>query len=933
MPSPQQAMAPVETQLRQACAELESRLLDGEDLRAESILARFPAVAADEEAALDLIYSEFVVRQRRGEHPAETDWYRRFPEKQEQLRRLFRFHALLAADLSSPSTNVSRHTPPGFPQAFQAPPGRLGQYELFEEIGRGGMGVVYRARQRGLERSVALKLILSGELAAPEEVARFRTEALAAASLQHPNLIQVYEVGEDQGQHFLALEFVDGPSLEKHLAATPAALDETVQLVETLSHAMHHAHERGIIHRDLKPANILLSQSSGAGDWGVETENQGLQQSGPANPPNCSRPLSQASIYHSQSLIPKITDFGLAKRFQAEGGPTHTNALVGTPSYMAPEQTQQGKGEISPATDVYALGAVLYECLTGRPPFKGESAVDTLLQVRNREPVAPRQLRPNLPRDLETICLKCLAKEPQRRYRSALALAEDLARWRDGRPILARPTPVWERALKWVRRHPAVAGLIAVSVAAVAILAAGLLWRTQEQARELAQTQFEWERAEASLRIARAEWDRAETNLRTGGQLVDGFLEHLGTTGITHIPGLDLLVNNLLEQALHFRKGFLHQRGDDPALREQVARAYQQVSYLQLLLGRQEEADRTLSESVAYYEKLMEEHPEDRDYKQRLTASLHNRADVLLKLPGRAKEATALLQRAIETQKSLANADTAERRYRLDLARHYHGMGGLFHQQKEFPTAEQYYRLALDLRKQLLREDAESPDFQYQVALSYLEMARLRRELADHQRSRERLKEADAQYEEALRLLEPLTLRPPTRPEFREALGRALTNRGNLLKDLQSPLALGSYLRALELRTRLAEDYRERPLYRHQLAITLLQLGDLYFKSGKIAEGERSLREGLKYRLALADIYTKMVDNHNELGKTAHLLADLLHRRGRAAEAWPLVQLAVTHQKLAVQASPRQDWADLLTRHSRFQRVLLERALLRTTGI
>jgi eukaryotic-like serine/threonine-protein kinase len=313
------------------------------------------------------------------------------------------------------------------PETAAAVPG----YEILGELGRGGMGVVYQARQRALGRVVALKMIRAGIDPGPEHLARFRTEAEAVARLQHPNIVQIFEVGEADGRPYLVLEYVDGGSLRQRLAGTPLPARRVAALVATIASAVEHAHNKGVVHRDLKPANVLLTADG----------------------------------------TPKVTDFGLAKLLAGPGtGHTPSGAILGTPSYMAPEQAT-GKGkEVGPAADVYALGAILYEGLTGRPPFTGETDVETLLQVAFEEVLPPGRLQPRLPRDLETICLKCLDKKPARRYATAGDLADDLGRFQDGKPIKARPTPFWERGLKAARRRPALTALVAVSVLAAVLL-------------------------------------------------------------------------------------------------------------------------------------------------------------------------------------------------------------------------------------------------------------------------------------------------------------------------------------------------------------------------------------------------------------------------------------------------------------------------------
>jgi formylglycine-generating enzyme required for sulfatase activity len=303
-------------------------------------------------------------------------------------------------------------------------------YTVLGELGRGGMGVVYQARQNGLNRIVALKMILAGAHADEKDLARFRSEAEAVAVLEHPNIVQIHEIGEQDGRPYFSLEFVAGGNLEAKLANRPQAPLWSAGMVETLARTVHVTHQHGIIHRDLKPANVLLTRDG----------------------------------------TPKITDFGLCKRLEGGTVRTATNQVVGTPYYMAPEQAKARRDAIGPAIDVYALGVILYEMLTGRPPFVAETPIDTLLLVLAADPVPPRRLQPKVPRDLEIICLKCMHKEPRKRYASAAALADDLHRFLNREPILARPAPAWERAWKWARRRPTAAAVLGVWI----LVAAGV---------------------------------------------------------------------------------------------------------------------------------------------------------------------------------------------------------------------------------------------------------------------------------------------------------------------------------------------------------------------------------------------------------------------------------------------------------------------------
>jgi len=354
----------------------------------------------------------------------------------------------------------------------------FGDYELLSEIARGGMGVVYKARQLSLNRVVAVKLLQFGRLAGDQFKSRFRAEAEAAASLQHPNIVAIHEVGEHEGQQYFSMDYVDGADLAEMVREKPLPPRRAAGHVETIARAIHYAHQRGVLHRDLKPSNILMD------------------------------PGGQ----------PRITDFGLAKRLEFDSHITVTGQILGTPHYMPPEQAEGKRGEISTASDVYSLGAILYHLLTGRPPFIADSFEAVLAQLLHREPVRPRLLNPGIPRDLETICLKCLSKEPHRRYATAQALAEDLGHWRKGEPICARPVGAAERLVRWCRRKPALATLaVTLHVVAGAGLA-GVLWqwrRAEQHAISERSQRLRAEQAVTSLELQRAEdlLDQNETTM------------------------------------------------------------------------------------------------------------------------------------------------------------------------------------------------------------------------------------------------------------------------------------------------------------------------------------------------------------------------------------------------------------------------------------
>jgi WD40 repeat protein/serine/threonine protein kinase len=435
-------------------------------------------------------------------HPDETD--------PDLLRRL-------AGSWPQSWTSVPRaHCAAAF-APFSCPPG----YEIFEEIGRGGVGVVYKARHVGLDRVVALKVLVAGEHAGAEERARFRSEAEAAARLQHPNIVQIFDIGEHAGRPFLALEFVEGRVLTAGSSGRPWPPQAAAQIVETLARAIQYAHEKGVVHRDLKPGNILLRSQLRVPSSAAQAQHSH------AEPRTVGPELGE----------PKITDFGLAKLLDRPGQ-TETGHILGTPSYMAPEQARgQGKA-IGPATDLYALGAILYELLTGRPPFQGVTSVDTVVQVLHEDPVPPRRLQPKVPRDLETVCLKCLHKEPARRFASAGELADDLRRFLDGRPVRARRIGPTMQAWRWCRRNPALAGLAAALVVGVAAGFGGVIWglvRTerawQQEARARVEEARNRNQAELALyynRVALAEREWLANNVARAEYLLDRCLPEKG---------------------------------------------------------------------------------------------------------------------------------------------------------------------------------------------------------------------------------------------------------------------------------------------------------------------------------------------------------------------------------------------------------------------
>jgi serine/threonine-protein kinase len=393
-------------------------------------------VTSPDDPHLADLLDDYLSRLQGGERPDRAALLTEHPELAASLKCLEALDGLVPlaasdfAGLSDGMTDVlpvapDDSLPDGAETVSYSLPRDFGPYFLLEEVGRGGMGVVYKARQKALDRIVAVKMILPTHLASPEHIRRFQVEALAAARVRHSNITQIHDVGQHHGQHYFAMEHIAGESLAQRIArpangtdaAPPLSFDDIARLLTTIARAVDHLHAHGIVHRDLKPSNILL-----------DSDGQ-----------------------------PYVTDFGLAKVFVPGSEATATGVIAGTPSYMAPEQASGRSAEIGPAADIYSLGAILYELLTGGPPFHRESPLDTLLDILGREPRYPRQVNPRVPRGLELICLKCLAKSPAERYASAAALADDLERFARNEPLAVRPPDVIQRVTQWTRRRPALA--------------------------------------------------------------------------------------------------------------------------------------------------------------------------------------------------------------------------------------------------------------------------------------------------------------------------------------------------------------------------------------------------------------------------------------------------------------------------------------------
>jgi tetratricopeptide (TPR) repeat protein len=722
------------------------------------------------------------------------------------------------ADQVVPDLAVTLHLPEGGRRRAMDDPPPIAGYEILSELGRGGMGVVYHARQASLGREVALKIILAGAHAGRDERARFRVEAETAARLKHPHIVPIYEIGEQGQLPYLALEFVEGGSLAQAIAARPLAPEQAAVMVETLARAMNYVHERGVVHRDLKPANVLLTADG----------------------------------------IPKITDFGLAKWLDGPSGhATQTGAVLGTPSYMAPEQAQGQSTLIGPATDVYALGAMLYEMVTGRPPFHAATSQETVQQLLTEEPLPPSRLQPRIPRDLETICLKCLQKLPARRYADAGALADDLRLFMDKKPIRARPTPSWERAAKWARRRPAVALLAGVSVAAVlAIAIMGLAYNARLQ----------------------RERDTARANFQMALDAVDRFYNQVSESTLFNTPRMEPLRRQLLETAQEFYERFVRDRANDPEARVQLGRTYQRLGQLTRQTKSKTEAIEFMTQAIAMQEPLVRAHPDNSEYMSDLAISQANLGG-LLGETGRMDRAAEQFRKTIPLWEALVGRNPSHGAYRQHLGHTWYSLGEVCRFAARNDEARQAHARSRSVLEELVRSEPQVADHRKELALTINAQAALAFNAGA-------LAEAAKSFGEALALREVLAREFPDRHALQSDLAAshanlAIVSRTN--NDLDRAETFNN--NALDIFRRLAREHPGISNYQYDQGGPYQELGIIYFHKNDRKHAEQSLREAVTIRAAVAHDRPEVVLYQSGLARTYIDLGELCIETGQPDEA------------------------------------------------
>ncbi len=728
-----------------------------------------------------------------------------------------------ALQAAGPWDKTVLRSEPAVPSGHEAAvPREVAGYEILGILGRGAMGVVYKARQRGLKRLVALKMILSGGHAGEGELARFRIEAEAVARLHHPNIVQIYEVGEENGLPFFSLELVEGDSLARKIAGTPQPPREAAQLLYLLARAMHCAHEKGIVHRDLKPANILMT---------LDGE-------------------------------PKITDFGLAKRLEEDAGQTHSGIIMGTPGYMPPEQADGRADQIGPASDVYSLGAILYELMTGRVPLRAPTLRETLAQVRDQEPVAPTQLQPKVPRDLETICLKCLQKDPRRRYASAGSLAEDLRRFLAHEPIQARPVTRVERAWRWCRRNP-LGAAVALLVVAWACTMSALAWGLKVQKDETDRARVE---ADHQASIARANAEQAQASARFAKTQYAGALQQMVGMGgdlqkvlrSRQAAQAGPATANLRETLLRVLRDRVTQMARDlegaRATAFALPAAYQSLGDLRKSLGEGEEALRLYREGEELLQRSIRDNPDNDVARANRGVMLLRMGDMELDLHGDARAACEHYRQARSLQE--------------EIAQHPHG--------RQYSEADNYRLLSL-----------------YVMALGKGEL-----EGGDPRAALDR-------FQEALELRRAWVQREPKSVPAESYLSEVYlwlgVVRGRLGDDKGSREA---FSRAREMVESLIQRFSRDFSFKDDLAEVQGFLGDAHLQAGKTAEAEKTYRLALENRQAVADRYPDEISFRPRMARALERLATTAAAGDRRAEARKHYEAALAMREELVGIEP-----------------------------